>query len=210
MPLPRAWRGLRDDELSGVSGIDGCIFTHMTGFIGGNKTLEGAVEMARKAIEIGDAEKIAMDDRLAKIAGGAAITATVVGVGAAATYICTKQLRTIRRQNEGVSHALETLSSEVYALRREIAELKNHENGVVPRTPSKNRNRVRSTVEGGGGDAPSTSSRQSPQYGRVASYQSMTSDTDYADAEEEWDNEAGDGQRTKQPLAAPLPPMVSF
>ncbi|RCN49873.1 hypothetical protein ANCCAN_04119 [Ancylostoma caninum] len=231
MPLPKAWRGLRDDELSSVSGIDGCIFTHMTGFIGGNKTLEGAVEMARKAIEIGDAEaaasaeselevkkmkldaaenngveNIAMDDRLTKIAGTAAITATVVGVGAAATYICTKHLRTIRRQNENVSHALETLSSEVHALRREIAELRIHENGVAPRTPSKNRNRVRSTLEGGGGDAPSTFSRNSLQYGRVASYQSFTSDTDYADAEEEWDNEAGDGQRTEQ-ASTRLPPM---
>lgn len=33
-------------------------------------------------------------------------------------------------------------------MRREIAELKNHENGVVSRTPSKNRGRIRNTVEG--------------------------------------------------------------
>lgn len=33
--LPEAWRGLRDDELSRVSGVEGCIFVHASGFIGG-------------------------------------------------------------------------------------------------------------------------------------------------------------------------------
>ena len=33
--LPEPWRGLRDEELSKVSGIDGCIFVHASGFIGG-------------------------------------------------------------------------------------------------------------------------------------------------------------------------------
>ena len=33
--LPEAWRGLRDDELSRVSGVDGCVFIHASGFIGG-------------------------------------------------------------------------------------------------------------------------------------------------------------------------------
>ncbi|CAD7934680.1 unnamed protein product [Amoebophrya sp. A120] len=50
-PLPKPWRGVRDDELSGVAGIPGCVFTHASGFIGGNQTLEGAKEMARKAVE---------------------------------------------------------------------------------------------------------------------------------------------------------------
>ncbi|KAK6016189.1 hypothetical protein OSTOST_13652, partial [Ostertagia ostertagi] len=57
MALPKSWRGLRDAELSDVSGIPGCIFVHTTGFIGGNETLEGALSMARKALEIGDAER---------------------------------------------------------------------------------------------------------------------------------------------------------
>ncbi|KAK5972683.1 Metal-dependent protein hydrolase [Trichostrongylus colubriformis] len=57
MSLPKAWRGLRDAELSEVSGIPGCIFVHTTGFIGGNQTLEGALTMARKALVIGDAER---------------------------------------------------------------------------------------------------------------------------------------------------------
>ncbi|KAF0933846.1 hypothetical protein E2562_019299 [Oryza meyeriana var. granulata] len=50
-PLPEKWRGLRDDELSNGSGIPGCVFVHMSGFIGGNKTYEGALEMARAALK---------------------------------------------------------------------------------------------------------------------------------------------------------------
>ena len=49
-PLPSEWRGLRDDVLSQKSGIPGCIFVHAAGFIGGNKSFEGALAMARKAI----------------------------------------------------------------------------------------------------------------------------------------------------------------
>jgi uncharacterized UPF0160 family protein len=51
LSLPKEWQGLRDEELSKVSGIDGCIFVHATGFIGGNRTLEGALQMARKALQ---------------------------------------------------------------------------------------------------------------------------------------------------------------
>ena len=50
-PLPAAWRGLRDEELSRVSGIPGGVFVHMSGFIGGNATLEGALAMARAGLE---------------------------------------------------------------------------------------------------------------------------------------------------------------
>ncbi|OAQ70706.1 hypothetical protein VFPPC_03137 [Pochonia chlamydosporia 170] len=49
-PLPEAWRGFRDEELDGISGIGGCVFVHAAGFIGGNKTFEGAKEMAVKAL----------------------------------------------------------------------------------------------------------------------------------------------------------------
>ena len=49
--LPEAWRGVRDDQLNEVSGIPGSIFAHASGFIGGNKTKDGALEMARKSIE---------------------------------------------------------------------------------------------------------------------------------------------------------------
>ncbi|CAJ0570714.1 unnamed protein product, partial [Mesorhabditis spiculigera] len=55
-PLPKKWRGLRDEELSSVVGVEGCVFAHMTGFIGGHKTREGAIEMARRALPIVDKE----------------------------------------------------------------------------------------------------------------------------------------------------------
>jgi uncharacterized UPF0160 family protein len=45
------WKGLRDDALSKESGIEGGIFVHISGFIGGNKTKEGALAMARKALQ---------------------------------------------------------------------------------------------------------------------------------------------------------------
>ena len=49
-PLPEAWRGFRDAELDAVAGVDVCVFVHAAGFIGGNKTFEGALEMATKAL----------------------------------------------------------------------------------------------------------------------------------------------------------------
>ncbi|XP_074659948.1 MYG1 exonuclease-like isoform X2 [Tubulanus polymorphus] len=50
LSLLEEWRGIRDDELSKISGIPGCIFVHASGFIGGNKTYEGVLEMARKTL----------------------------------------------------------------------------------------------------------------------------------------------------------------
>ncbi|KAK1059246.1 hypothetical protein LTR33_013197 [Friedmanniomyces endolithicus] len=50
--LPEAWRGVRDEELSKVSGVNGCVFVHASGFIGGNATFEGALEMAKKAVDV--------------------------------------------------------------------------------------------------------------------------------------------------------------
>lgn len=50
--LPDAWKGVRDEELSKVSGVPGGVFVHASGFIGGNKTFEGALQMAQKAVEI--------------------------------------------------------------------------------------------------------------------------------------------------------------
>jgi uncharacterized UPF0160 family protein len=48
--LPEAWRGLRDDELSKVSGVPDCVFVHASGFIGGNKTYDGALQMAKLSL----------------------------------------------------------------------------------------------------------------------------------------------------------------
>ena len=51
-PLPEEWRGYRDEVLSNITGIDGCVFVHASGFIGGNKTKEGVIKMAEKALKM--------------------------------------------------------------------------------------------------------------------------------------------------------------
>lgn len=51
-PLPEAWRGVRDDKLDEVTGINGGVFVHAAGFIGGNKTFQGALDMALKALDL--------------------------------------------------------------------------------------------------------------------------------------------------------------
>lgn len=51
LSLLEEWRGVRDEALSELSGIPGCIFVHASGFIGGNKTQEGALEMARRTLQ---------------------------------------------------------------------------------------------------------------------------------------------------------------
>ncbi|XP_073959042.1 MYG1 exonuclease-like isoform X1 [Choristoneura fumiferana] len=45
-PLHKDWWGVRDEMLSEVAGIKNCIFCHSTGFIGGNTSRQGALEMA--------------------------------------------------------------------------------------------------------------------------------------------------------------------
>lgn len=56
-PLHKSWMGLRDDELSAVAGIPDCIFVHANGFIGGNKTREGALSMAIKSLELSEKDE---------------------------------------------------------------------------------------------------------------------------------------------------------
>lgn len=51
LSLPQTWCGIRDEELSTLSGIKDCIFVHANGFIGGNKTYDGALEMLRKSLQ---------------------------------------------------------------------------------------------------------------------------------------------------------------
>ncbi|XP_077243101.1 MYG1 protein C694.04c-like [Tasmannia lanceolata] len=51
-PLPLPWRGLRDDVLSQEAGIPGCVFVHMSGFIGGNQSYDGALAMAKAALTL--------------------------------------------------------------------------------------------------------------------------------------------------------------
>ncbi|OQD67276.1 hypothetical protein PENDEC_c040G05249 [Penicillium decumbens] len=61
-PLPKAWRGVRDQDLDGVIASEaekagqpklpeGAIFVHASGFIGGHKTEEGAMAMAVRSLE---------------------------------------------------------------------------------------------------------------------------------------------------------------
>ncbi|KAK5912249.1 hypothetical protein CesoFtcFv8_002143 [Champsocephalus esox] len=51
LSLLEEWRGIRDEALSKLSGIEGCVFVHAGGFIGGNKSQEGALEMARRTLQ---------------------------------------------------------------------------------------------------------------------------------------------------------------
>ncbi|KAJ8928442.1 hypothetical protein NQ314_019031 [Rhamnusium bicolor] len=55
--LHKDWRGVRDDQLSTISGIDNCLFCHSTGFIGGNHTKEGALNMALKSLKASLADR---------------------------------------------------------------------------------------------------------------------------------------------------------
>ncbi|ETW09159.1 hypothetical protein H310_01592 [Aphanomyces invadans] len=52
MGLPAAWRGLRDGDLVAASGIEGGTFVHAGGFIGGNKTFDGALQMAVATLKL--------------------------------------------------------------------------------------------------------------------------------------------------------------
>ncbi|XP_033994605.1 UPF0160 protein MYG1, mitochondrial [Trematomus bernacchii] len=51
LSLLEEWCGIRDEALSKLSGIEGCVFVHAGGFIGGNKSQEGALEMARRTLQ---------------------------------------------------------------------------------------------------------------------------------------------------------------
>lgn len=49
-PLPEKWRGLRDDALSKETGVEGCVFIHAAGFIGGAKTKDAVLKLARMSL----------------------------------------------------------------------------------------------------------------------------------------------------------------
>lgn len=48
--LPESWKGLRDKEFEAVTGVEGSEFCHAGLFIAGARTLEGAIELAKIAI----------------------------------------------------------------------------------------------------------------------------------------------------------------
>ena len=49
--LPKTWGGLNNDDLSKLTGIENCTFCHPALFICGNNTKEGAISMAKVAVE---------------------------------------------------------------------------------------------------------------------------------------------------------------
>jgi len=48
--LPKSWAGLRDQELAAVTGVEDSVFCHLNLFIGGARSLEGAVKLAELAL----------------------------------------------------------------------------------------------------------------------------------------------------------------
>ncbi|ACI51186.1 metal-dependent protein hydrolase [Gluconacetobacter diazotrophicus PA1 5] len=55
VPLPEAWRGLEREALAGISGVPDAVFAHPARFICGAGSRDGAIRMARLALEIGAA-----------------------------------------------------------------------------------------------------------------------------------------------------------
>lgn len=49
--LPKSWAGLRDQELAAVTGVPDSVFCHMNLFIGGAKSLDGAIRLAGLALQ---------------------------------------------------------------------------------------------------------------------------------------------------------------
>lgn len=49
--LPLSWRGLRDRELEQVSGVEGSVFCHRTGFMAAANSKEAAIKLAKIALE---------------------------------------------------------------------------------------------------------------------------------------------------------------
>lgn len=52
--LPERLRGLRDAELSEKAGIEGCIFVHAAGFIGGANSKDGVLQLAKLGLSEGN------------------------------------------------------------------------------------------------------------------------------------------------------------
>ncbi len=52
LPLPEAWAGLQEAALVAKTGIADAVFVHLRRFVGAAKSRAGAVELARKAMEL--------------------------------------------------------------------------------------------------------------------------------------------------------------
>jgi uncharacterized UPF0160 family protein len=51
LDLPKSWAGLRDQELAMVTGVPDSVFCHLNLFIGGARSLDGAIRMAELALK---------------------------------------------------------------------------------------------------------------------------------------------------------------
>jgi uncharacterized UPF0160 family protein len=51
LPLPEGWAGLRDAELAAACGVADAVFVHLRRFVGAARSREGAMAMARGAID---------------------------------------------------------------------------------------------------------------------------------------------------------------
>ena len=53
LPFPEAWAGLRDADLAAACGVPDAVFVHARRFVAAARSREGAMAMARRAIETG-------------------------------------------------------------------------------------------------------------------------------------------------------------
>jgi uncharacterized UPF0160 family protein len=53
LPLPEAWAGLRGADLATASGVADAVFVHTRRFVAAARSRQGAMAMARRAIETG-------------------------------------------------------------------------------------------------------------------------------------------------------------
>ena len=58
LPLPAAWAGLEREALAAASGVPDAVFVHVRRFVGAAQSRDGALAMARKALAIGEAERV--------------------------------------------------------------------------------------------------------------------------------------------------------
>ncbi len=53
LPLPEGWAGLQGDDLAAASGVADAVFVHLRRFVGAARSRDGAVALARLAIDMG-------------------------------------------------------------------------------------------------------------------------------------------------------------
>ncbi|KAJ1372290.1 hypothetical protein KIN20_034408 [Parelaphostrongylus tenuis] len=129
-----------------------------------------------------------VDNRFVRITGGVVVTATVAGCGVLGVLAYVRHLKSVHRELDLLSDTVRTLSFEMQTLRKELDELRTQKCSVS-RTPVDSRQRSSGlALKADAGDCPSTSLGDNVRR-RVTSYQSLTSDTEYADAEDEWEDE---------------------